>query len=108
MDIQASLDSILACDLEFIESFYRQLENDFPGVFRHSDGVDMKHQAHMLNTSLLLCVQGSRIPNKSIEHYLRILGTKHNRVGVERGAYTNFITTLMKSLESSCVPRNVV
>ena len=100
MDIQGSLDAILAEGTQFSEAFYHQLSVDHPDVFAHFHQINLKHQVHMLNTALLLCVQENRHPNKSLKYYLRLLGTKHNRLGIEREAYKDWTKTMLRSLET--------
>lgn len=99
MDLQASLHIVLEQGTQFSESFYQRLADDHPDVFAHFEGINMKHQAHMLNNSLLLCVQEGQVPSESLRYYLRILGTKHNQRKVERDAYALWTNTMLSCLE---------
>ncbi len=98
MDIHQSLDSILASGSQFAEGFYQRFELEHPGIFRHFNGMNMKRQAHLLTTALVLVVSDYEKDTESIKEYLRVLGTRHHHRNIDKADFEAWEQTLLRFL----------
>ena len=98
MNIQESLDTILATNTKFADQFYMNFAADHPSAFEHFAGVEMGHQVHLLTTGLILIVKEYANPNEAVKYYLRLLGTRHSRKGIERASYALWADSMLKTL----------
>ncbi len=98
MKIHDSLDAILESSSNFAESFYYRLSELHPEVFRHFEGVNLKRQSSMLTTALVLVVKEYEKPNEALKYYLRLLGTKHERLEIDRDKFIPWQQALLTSL----------
>jgi hemoglobin-like flavoprotein len=98
MDIHESLNAILPRGSQFAEGFYQRFDREHPQIFRHFDGMNMKMQAHLLTTALILVVRDFEKNTESIKEYLRVLGTRHHHRRIVKSDFAAWEVTLRAAL----------
>ncbi len=99
MEIQESLNEILHSKDEFGRMFYEHFLETYPELQHHFARVNMKRQAVMLTTALMIIERYYSEATPAIELYLRFLGTKHHGLGVSTGDFPKFFDSLFQTLK---------
>jgi hemoglobin-like flavoprotein len=100
MGIHDSLNHILHSKDEFGRLFYQQFLESYPDVNHHFARVDMKRQAIILTTALMVIERFYSHPTPAIELYMRYLGTKHRELGVGTADFPKFFESMFQTLKS--------
>lgn len=98
MDIQESIERILAQENDVADLFYRVFLEQYPEVRQHFAEVDMRQQSVLLTVALQLVVQYYLHAFPAVEAYLQVLGREHRRRGVTNDLYPKWRTVLMATL----------
>lgn len=98
MEIHESLNEILQSKDEFGRMFYEQFLESYPELRHHFLNVDLKRQAIILTTALMVIERYYVQPTPAIELYMRYLGTKHNEMQVGTGEYPKFFDAMFQTL----------
>lgn len=99
MDLETSVEKILQSDHRFGKRFYEVFFEQHPDARQYFQGTNMKAQALMLSVSLRLIGDYHRKGFSAIEHYLQLLGTRHNDRSVPREMYPKWRDSLLVTLE---------
>jgi hemoglobin-like flavoprotein len=100
MDIHESLNDILHSKDEFGRKFYEQFLETYPELRPHFARVDMKRQAIILTTALMVIERYYVQPTPAIELYMRYLGTKHHGMNIGTAEYPKFFAAMFQTLKS--------
>ena len=100
MEIHESLNEILHSKDEFGRMFYERFLETYPELKHHFAHVDLKRQAIVLTTALMIVERYYCHPTPAIELYMRYLGTKHNGLGVGAADYPKFFGAMFETLKS--------
>lgn len=99
MDIQESLEKILAQQETVAELFYRRFLGDYPEIRPYFQGVDLKRQSILLTMALMLVQRHYQRQYPTTGKYLKILGAQHQaRRRIPREAYPKFRDCLLTTL----------
>lgn len=99
MKIHESLELVLASKQSVGELFYDVFFTHHPDVQEHFHNVNMKRQAVLLTTALMLVERYYSRPNLTIETYLQYLGTQHHDRGIPQELYPKWIDAMLETLE---------
>ena len=99
MDIQESLNLILASKDELGKLFYSKFLTTHPELQILFEKVDMKRQGVLLTTALMVIERYLAKPTPAIKLYLQYLGTKHHDLGIAREYYPKWVATMCDTLE---------
>ena len=100
MDIQKSISEILHSKDKFGQLFYERFLDSYPELQHCFTKVDMKRQAIILTTAMMVVERFYSQPTPAIELYMRYLGTKHHEFGVAREDFPKFHTAMFQTLRS--------
>lgn len=100
MEIHESLNEILHSKDEFGRLFYERFLETYPELRHHFARVDMKRQAIILTTALMVIERYYVQPTPAIELYMRYLGTKHHEMDVGTAEYPKFFDAMFQTLKS--------
>lgn len=98
MEIHESLTEILRSKDEFGRMVYDSFLKTYPEIQHHFERADMKRQAILLTTALMIIERYYSQPTPAVELYLRYLGTRHRNLGVETGDFPKFCECLFQTL----------
>jgi hemoglobin-like flavoprotein len=98
MDIQTSVNRILASEEVFGNSFYEVFFRRYPDVQKYFSATEMKRQAALLTTAMILVEKYASEPNPAIEQYLQYLGSKHHERGIPRELYAHWREAMLETL----------
>jgi len=98
MDIQESVNTILASEEVFGSSFYEVFFRRHPDVRKYFAETEMKRQAALLTTAMILVEKYANAPNPAVEQYLQYLGTKHHERGIPRELYAAWRECMIETL----------
>jgi len=99
MDIQASIDRILAAEDRFGYLFYDHYLRRYPEVRRYFEDVDLRRQGVLLMMALRLIVEYELKRYRSTEAFLHYLGTKHHNMQVPKELYADWCRAMLETLE---------
>jgi hemoglobin-like flavoprotein len=99
VDIQESLHGIQLRGTKLADQFYGLLLNRYPELSNYFLGVQLGQQAVLLTNILTVVVQHYCQDYPTSKSYLRILGGKHEKLGISSDAYPKFTDGLMIALE---------
>lgn len=99
MQIQESLNEVLHSKDEFGRLFYDYFLGTHPEFEHFFAQVNMRRQAIMLTTALMILERYYSQPTPAIELYLRYLGTKHHNLGIGTGDFPKFLDALFQTLK---------
>lgn len=97
MNLLQSVDRILSERTLLTDRFYPRFFERVPEARAHFAGIDMQVQAVML-TMALGAIREHPEMKGACSSYLRVLGTRHKRIGVPRELYEGFLETLLECL----------
>lgn len=98
MNLNESIDCVVAEGSTFAERFYEMLLERLPEARTLFEKTDMKDQAVMLSAALMINKQYPNYP-LATRQYLNLLGAKHARRNVSREMYPVFQEVLLLALE---------
>jgi len=96
MDLRESIDQICDQGSEFPIRFYKLLFERVPVAEAHFENTALKKQYVML-TVALHSVKDFPDLRPAMEDYLRLLGTAHKTLGVDREPFPEFIQVLLET-----------
>ncbi len=97
MNLQESIDRILANESVALEGFYDRLFQKHPEYRALFEGKSLSAQTAMLTMALVAVKQAPELrPAASL--YLRALGVKHKKANVPTEAYQNFVGVLLEQI----------
>ena len=99
MNISESLDQILESKELFGKAFYEYFLLNNPSVVPYFEGVDMARQELVLTMALSTIVQHSVKDHAAIDHYMRHLGTRHNRWKIPPDTYPLWCDAMLVTLK---------
>jgi hemoglobin-like flavoprotein len=99
MEIQESLHGIHLRGTELANEFYSLLLNRYPELSDYFLGVQLGRQAVVLTNVLTVVVQHYCQDYPASKSYLRILGGRHEDLGIAGEDYPKFTQALMIALE---------
>ena len=99
MEIRESLEQVLASKQSLGELFYDVFFTRHPEVQEYFSNVNMKRQAVLLTTALILVERYYSRPNLTVETYLQYLGTKHHDKGIPQELYPIWTDAMLETLE---------
>lgn len=99
MEIRQSLNEILDSKDEFGRMVYERFLETYPELQHHFARVNMKRQAILLTTALMIIERHYSQPTPAIELYLRFLGTKHHDLGVGTDDFPKFFEAIFHTLK---------
>ncbi len=99
MDIRESIHAILQQEETLADLFYLVFLERYPEVRRHFEGVDLKRQAVLLTTALMVVEGYYAHAHPSVGTYLKYLGSRHHGRGVAPELYPKFRDALLETLE---------
>jgi hemoglobin-like flavoprotein len=100
MAIQESLSEILQSKDKFGRLFYERFLESSPELQHFFARVEMRRQAIILTTALMVIERFYSQPTPAIELYMRYLGTKHHELGVDAADFTRFFDSMLQTLKS--------
>lgn len=100
MQLDESLQRVLADKELVIREFYQRFLSRQPDAARLFVGVDMEKQALMLTMALIVVEAHSRSSYPAVEHYLHVLGDRHREAGVSRELFGPFRDCLIDTIRS--------
>lgn len=100
MQLEESLQRVLADKDLVIHQFYDRFLAQQPEARRLFEGVDMARQALMLTMALIVVEAHSRNSYPAVEHYLHVLGDRHREAGVSRELFEPFRECLIETIRS--------
>lgn len=100
MDLEGSLEKILASDHEFGDAFYDVFFEQCPEAKEFFQKTNMRAQALMLSVSLRLVGDYHKRGSAAIGHYLKILGTRHADRTIPPEMYPPWRDSLLVTLET--------
>lgn len=98
MDIAASSHEIQTHEQVVTDRFYEKFFARRPDIRRMFENADMKHQSIVLRMALLIIEQYYRFRYASAADYLKVLGHRHLRLGIDRSEYSEWRTCLLETL----------
>jgi hemoglobin-like flavoprotein len=98
MNLRESVDRILSERTRLTDRFYQRFFERCPEAREHFSGIDLQVQSVML-TMALGAIREHPEMKGACSSYLRVLGTRHKRVGIPRELYAGFLATLLESLQ---------
>jgi hemoglobin-like flavoprotein len=98
MDIQESVHRILARRECLADLFYLVFLDRYPEVRHHFEGVNLKYQAVLLTTALLVIQCHAMGSYPATTAYLRYLGSKHRARNIPPELYPPFRDALRTTL----------
>lgn len=98
MNIQESMSRILDGEEIFGDAFYSEFFSRCPHVREFFTDTNMKRQAALLTTALILVERYYATPSPAIEQYLQYLGTKHHERKIPRELYAEWREAMVASL----------
>ncbi|MBI1310333.1 hypothetical protein GC176_03420 [bacterium] len=100
MQLDESLQRVLANKDPIIRRFYDHFLSEHPDAERLFAGVDLEKQALMLTMALIVVEAYSRDSYPAVEHYLHVLGDRHREAGVPRELFASFRNCLIDTIRS--------
>ena len=100
MDLQESVECILAANVVMATSFYTTFLDRYPEVQKYFDGVNMERQGTLLTMALVVVEQYHANPYPVTARYLKELGARHRRWNIPKEHFPLFRGALLESLES--------
>ena len=98
MNIEQSMSRILDSQQSLGDAFYDVFLNRHPEVQQYFADTNMKRQAALLTTALILIERYQASPNPAVEQYLQYLGTKHHERNIPRELYPNWRDAMLDTL----------
>jgi hemoglobin-like flavoprotein len=94
MDLPESIDRIVAEEESVLERFYEVFLKRFPEAKPYFDGIHLQSQSAMLAVSLAAIKMYPNFPH-STTIYFKVLGGRHQRLGIPRRLYPHFTSALL-------------
>ena len=85
---------------EEAKGLYAQFLESYPELRHHFLHVDMKRQAIILTTALMVIERYYVQPTPAIELYMRYLGTKHHGMNVGTAEFPKFFDAMFQTMKS--------
>ncbi len=101
MQLDESLQRVLAHKEPIIRRFYDRFLSECPAAERLFTGVDLEKQSLMLTMALIVVEAYSRDSYPAVEHYLHVLGDRHREAGIPRELFAPFRDSLVETIRSS-------
>ncbi|MHC4879047.1 MAG: globin domain-containing protein [Planctomycetota bacterium] len=101
MQLDESLQRVLADKDPIIRRFYDRFLAEQPQAERLFVDVDLEKQALMLTMALIVVEASSRDSYPAVEHYLHVLGDRHREAGIPRELFTPFRDCLIDTIRLS-------
>lgn len=101
MQLDESLQRVLARKEPIIRRFYDRFLSEHPDAKRLFAGVDLEKQSLMLTMALIVVEAYSRDSYPAVEHYLHVLGDRHRESGIPRELFTPFRDCLIETIRAS-------
>jgi hemoglobin-like flavoprotein len=98
MNIHQSIKRILDSKEVLGDLFYSVFLNRYPEIQQYFEGVNMKRQAVLLTTALVLVEQNYSSSYPAIEQYLRYLGSKHHDRFIPFKIYEQWREAMLETL----------
>ena len=99
MDISESVTAALAHETSVTELFYNRFLSRHPEVAEYFAGVDLRQQAVLLLIALAVVEQYFQQRFPSTGEYLRILGARHEKMGIPTALYADWRECLLDTLQ---------
>jgi hemoglobin-like flavoprotein len=97
MNLLESVDRILSERTRLTDRFYPRFFERVPEARAHFAGIDLQVQSVMLTMALGAIREHPELKG-ACSSYLRVLGTRHKRIGIPRELYEGFLETLLECL----------
>lgn len=101
MQLDESLQRVLAHKEPIIRRFYDRFLSERPDAERLFAGVDLEKQSLMLTMALIVVEAYSRDSYPAVEHYLHVLGDRHREAGIPRELFVPFRDCLIETIRAS-------
>lgn len=98
MNIQESLQQILASKKIFGQQFYEVFFAKCPEATRFFEDVNIDRQAVLLTMALVVIEKQYSQPFTAAEEYLKYLGTKHHDRRIPKPLYADWTAAMLESL----------
>lgn len=98
MDLQQSLECILQRDGVVTDLFYEIFLDRYPDVRQYFVGIDLNHQAVVLQMALMTVAVYSQRHYPAAEQYLKYLGHKHDMRSIPQELFPDFRDCLLETL----------
>ncbi len=98
MNIQESLQQILASKEDFGQQFYKLFFAQCPEVKKYFAGVNIDRQAVLLTMALVVIEKQYSSPFAAAQEYLKYLGTKHHNWEIPKSLYAEWTVAMLESL----------
>jgi hemoglobin-like flavoprotein len=99
VELSNSVHQILSEDYVVVDLFYEIYLAKYPDIRRYFDGVDLGQQAVLLTNALTLIEKHHTHRYPATGLYLRVLGSRHARMGVAAELYPDWRDCLLDTLE---------
>lgn len=99
MNIQDSLQQILASKQMFGERFYETFFKRNPEVKKFFADVNIERQSVLLTMALVVIEKQYSCPFAAAEEYLKYLGTKHHDWKIPKSLYADWTAAMLDTLE---------
>ena len=99
MNIQESLQQIIASKESFGQQFYETFFARCPDVKKFFADVNIERQAVLLTMALLVIEKQHSSPFAAAEEYLRYLGTKHRDWQIPQSLYSDWTAAMLETLK---------
>lgn len=100
MRLEDSLNHVLSQKDLVFQQFYERFLAQCPAATPLFIGVDLRIQALMLTTALIVVEAHAREDFPAIEHYLHVLGDRHRNAGVRRELFPAFRDCLVETIRT--------
>jgi hemoglobin-like flavoprotein len=98
MNIQDSLQQILASKKLFGQQFYDLFFTKCPEVKKFFEGVNIDRQAVLLTMALVVIEKQFSSPFAAAEEYLKYLGSKHHNWKIPKTLYADWTEAMLATL----------
>jgi hemoglobin-like flavoprotein len=98
MTLEESLTDPLSQKKPVFRAFYDRFLADVPEAARLFEGVDLKQQSLMLTMGLIVVEAHAKNDFASTQHYLHVLGDRHQEWGVPQELFWKFRDCLIETL----------